>query len=177
VPWSQWKGNAEKILRAIRAAGASETLVVIGGLDYAYDLSMLADPRNRIEGLGPVIYATHPYPLKSDPPSMAPEWDQRFGDIARTLPVIVGEYGVNDSGEGPFGLGSKAAARAWLGQLHGYIDARGLSALAWSGGDRPQLTLGTGGGDVTLPGNPPDPGRPTDPFGTDVKAWMLRPIL
>ena len=73
VPWSTWKGNAELIIRAIRAAGASDTLVVVGGLDYAYDLTPLLQPSNRITGLGPIIYATHPYPLKTTPPSMAPD--------------------------------------------------------------------------------------------------------
>jgi hypothetical protein len=177
VPWSTWKVNAEKIIRAIRDAGATETLVVVGGLDYAYDLSALQDPQNRITGLGPIIYATHPYPLKSNPPSMAGEWDLRFGNVAREVPVIIGEYGVNDSGTSPYGLGGKSAAHSWMMQLHTYIDQHQLSALAWSGGDEPQLTLGVNGGGVSLPSNPPDPGRPTDPFGNDVLAWMLKPLL
>lgn len=177
VPWSTWKGNAEKIINAIRSAGANDTLVVVGGLDYAYDLSALNDPANRIQGLGPIIYSTHPYPLKTTPPSMAPEWDAKFGNIAKIVPVIVGEYGVDDSSTQPFGLGSKTAAHSWMTQLHTYIDQRQLSALAWSGGDMPQIAYGTSGGDVNLPSNPPDPGRPTDPFGIDVQAWMVKPIM
>lgn len=177
VPWSTWKGNAEAIIQAIRNAGANDTLVVVGGLDYAYDLSALSDPANRIQGLGPIIYSTHPYPLKSTPPSMAPEWDVKFGNIAQIVPVIVGEYGVDASATQPFGLGGKDKAHAWMTQLHAYIDQHQLSALAWSAGDMPQLTYGTSGSDVVLPGNPPDPSRPTDPFGADVKAWMLKPIM
>lgn len=177
VPWSTWKANAEKIIRAIRDAGASETLIVVGGLDYAYDLSPLLDPANRITGLGPLIYATHPYPLKSGTPSNPAEWDLRFGDVARQLPVIVTEYGVGDSTTQPFGLGSKAAAHAWMNQLHTYLDSRQLSALAWSAGDMPHLVEGTKGGGVVLPDNPPDPGRPTDPFGVDVQAWMKKPLM
>jgi hypothetical protein len=177
VPWSTWKGNAEKIIMAIRGAGAQDTLIVVGGLDYAYDLSPLVDAGNRITGLGPIIYATHPYPLKTNPPSMAAEWDLRFGIIAQLVPVIVSEYGVDDSNVSPHGLGSKAAAHDWMVKLHQYIDAKKLSALAWSGGDAPQLTYGTSGGGVVLPSNPPDPAQPTDPFGVDVKAWMRQPIM
>ncbi len=177
VPWSQWKGNAEKIIQAIRNAGAADTLVVVGGLDYAYDLTPLLDPQNRLTGLGPIIYATHPYPLKSNPPSMSKEWDDKFGNVAALVPVLIGEYGVNDSGTSPFGLNSKAAAHAWMTQLHDYIDQHRLSALAWSAGDVPQITLGQSGGEVNLPDNPPDPSRPTDTFGVDVKDWMLKPIL
>lgn len=177
VPWSTWKGNAEKIIKAIRDAGATETLIVVGGLDYAYDLSALMDVNNRIQGMGPIIYATHPYPLKSNPPSMSAEWDLRFGNVAKQVPVIIGEYGVNDSGTSPYGLGNKTAAHNWMTQLHTYIDANQLSALAWSAGDEPQLTLGTNGGGVSLPNNPPDPSRPTDPFGNDVLAWMIKPLM
>lgn len=177
VDWATWKGNAQKIISAIRGAGASETLIVVGGLDYAYDLSPLLTPSNRLDGMGPIIYATHPYPLKSNPPSMAPEWDSKFGNVAQQVPVLIGEYGVNESGTSPFGLGSKAAAHSWMTQLHAYIDAHKLSALAWSGGDDPQLTFGPDGGGVSLPNNPPDPSKPTDPFGVDVKAWMLKPLM
>ena len=174
VSWVTWKANAERILGAIRSAGASETLVVVGGLDWAYDLSPLAEPEHRITGLGPVIYATHPYPWKTSPPAMASEWDVRFGQVARDVPVLVGEYGADESNEMPVGLGSKAAARAWLLSLQAYIDERRLSSLAWSGGDLPHLTLGGNGGPVVLPNNPPDPGRPTDPFGQTVQAWLRR---
>ncbi len=175
VPWATWKANAERILRAIREAGASDTLVVVGGLDWAYDLSPLRDPSQRISGLGPVIYATHPYPWKSSPPAMAAEWDLRFGQVAAEVPVLVAEYGADDSNVMPVGLGSKSAARAWLQALQAYVDGKRLSTLAWSGGDLPQLTLGVDGGAVALPANPPDPGRPTDPFGQTVQAWLRTP--
>jgi hypothetical protein len=177
VDWATWMGNAQKIIQAIRGAGATDTLILVGGLDYAYDLTPLLTPNNRIVGMGPIIYATHPYPLKSNPPSMASEWDSKFGQVAEQVPVIIGEYGVDDSSTSPYGLGSKDAAHNWMTQLHNYIDAHQLSALAWSGGDNPQLTLGTGGGSVNLPGNPPDPSQPTDPFGNDVLAWMQKPIM
>ena len=74
---------------------------------------------------------------------------------------------------------SKAAAHSWMTQLHAYIDAKNLSALAWSGGDDPQLTFGTGGGAVSLPNNPPDPTKPTDPFGVEqaLLALVLRPVI
>ncbi len=177
VDWSVWKGNAVKIIQAIRGAGANDTLIIVGGLDYAYDLSALQTASNRITGIEPIIYATHPYPLKSNPPSMSPEWDTKFGNIAQQVPVIVGEYGVDDSGTSPYGLGNKAAAHNWMTQLHNYIDAHQLSALAWSAGDEPQIVQGKNGGGVYLPGNPPDPTRPTDPFGVDVKAWMVKPLM
>lgn len=176
VPWSTWKANAEKIISAIRGAGATETLVVVGGLDWAYDLSPLADPQNRLTGLGPIIYATHPYPLKKTPPTTAADWDEKFGRVADQVPVLVGEFGADDTQSVPVGLGSKAAARDWLTALLNYVDGKRLSALAWSGGDLPHLCLGQDGGPVVLPQNPPDPGRPTDPFGQVVQSWLKKPL-
>lgn len=177
VSWSTWKRNAESILRAIRSAGAMDTLVLIGGLDYAYDLTPLLEPANRITEFGPVLYSTHPYPWKTTPPAMAEDWNLKFGNIAEIVPVIVGEYGVDDSNAAGFGLSSKTAAHAWMTQLHRYIDQHKLSALAWSAGDVPQITYDQYGGAVSLPGNPPNPNRPTDPFGIDVKAWMMQPLM
>lgn len=176
VSWSAWKKNAEVVISAIRAAGALDTLVIVGGLEYAYDLSPLLESANRLTGLGPILYAAHPYP-KSIPPVMAPEWDNKFGTVAQFVPIIISEYGVDDSGMVPYGLPSKDAAQKWLAELHDYIDAHHFSALAWSGGDVPQLTYGQAGGAVSLPSNPPNPEKPTDPFGIDVKAWMRKPIL
>ncbi len=176
VSWSVWKQNAERILRAIRDAGASESLVVIGGLDWAYDLSPLAEPQNRITDLGPIVYATHPYPWKKTPPTTAVDWEEKFGQIATQLPVMVSEFGADETNSLPVGLGSKAAAQAWLTALLDYVDSKGLSALAWSGGDLPHLCLGQSGGPVVLPSNPPDPGRPTEPFGQVVQAWLKKPL-
>ncbi len=164
--WNVWKAQAESLLQVIRDAGATDTVVLVGGLDYAYDLSALAESQNRIHDLGPVVYATHPYPFKGMPAHVEPDWDRNFGNIAREVPVILGEYGVDEM------MMDAQTARAWMTRLQRYIDRKGLSALAWSVGDMPHLVLGTNGSGVILPGNPPDPLRPTDPFGTDVQRWM-----
>lgn len=177
VGWPEWRERAEQLLRTIRRAGAPETPVVVGGLDWAYDLSVLSDPDARIdEALGPVIYATHAYPWKGSPPHGPAEWQQRFGRVAKEVPVLVGEFGV-DCGEdvaagAPFRFRERGAAAAWLTSLLGYLDAAGLSALAWSAGDAPHLCEGSAGGRVCLPSSPPDPAVPTDPFGTIVRRWL-----
>lgn len=177
VGWPEWRERAEGLLRALRGAGATETPVVVGGLDWAYDLSVLGDPDARIdESLGPVIYATHAYPWKGRPPHGPAEWEQRFGRIARELPVLVAEfgadYGDDVAGGAPFRFRERDEAAAWLTTLLGYLDAAGLSALAWSAGDAPHLCEGTAGGRVCLPSSPPDPSVPTDPFGTTVRRWL-----
>jgi hypothetical protein len=175
VPWGAWQAAATALLQTIRGAGAGESLVIVGGLDWSYDLSPLLDPANRLPALGPIAYATHPYPFKSGndaPPHGPPQWDQKFGRVAHQVPVMVTEFGCDASGERPYGFADASQTAGWIQSLLDYVDAMGLSALAWSAGDRPQLTLGQGGGPVSLPKAPPDPQAASAGFGTTVRAWM-----
>ena len=68
VSWSVWKSGGatgeglqavgmQQLYDTVRATGA-QNLVIIGGLDWAYDLSGV--PANRIDGYN-IVYATHPY--------------------------------------------------------------------------------------------------------------------
>jgi hypothetical protein len=172
VPWAPWKALAEACVRAIRDAGALATLLVVGGLDWAYDLSPLRRPENRIADGGPLAYATHPYPFKGVPAHREAEWDRHFGDVSEEVPVLVAEFGANGSGIPPFGFGTNEEAVDWLGALLAYIDARGLSGMAWSVGDMPHLVDAAPGVPVVLPAAPPHPEEPTDPFGVMVRDWM-----
>lgn len=172
LSWGRWQRAAQGLVDAIRAEGATETLIVVGGLDWAYDLSPLADPQSRLEGQGPLCYATHPYPFKGGPAHGPQQWEQRFGEVARTLPVLVTEFGADGEGD-PF-FKDEAAAAAWVESLLAYVDERGLTALAWSGGDRPHLTLGRDGGRVQSPRNPPDLRQPSA-FGQIVQRWLRKP--
>ena len=167
--WRDWQRAAQPLIDAIRAAGATETLIVVGGLDWAYDLSALSDPGNRLSG-GPLAYATHPYPFKGGPAHGRAEWDRFFGNVAREVPVLVTEFGADQFGDGFFS--NEADTAAWLRLFLEYVDERGLTALAWSGGDRPHLTLGRDGGRVDPGKNPPDVRTASAPFGEIVRAWL-----
>ena len=85
----------QPLLDAIRATGA-KNVIVVGGLDYAYDYSgilqgrQLADP----EGNG-VLYDNHAYPTKGD---TVERWISKMETAAKTLPVIVGEFGAEARG-------------------------------------------------------------------------------
>lgn len=79
----------QQLYDAVRSQGA-ENLVIIGGLDWAYDLSHVPD--HRIDGYN-IVYATHPYAFPNKGPST---WDERWGFLTRTDPVIVTEFGSFD---------------------------------------------------------------------------------
>jgi hypothetical protein len=72
-------------ITTIRANGA-QNLVLVGGVDYSYDISGYGT--NPITGQGAVAYITHPYIFKS-----APGDQVAFLTPAMTLPVVATEFG------------------------------------------------------------------------------------
>ena len=85
----------QQLYDTVRATGA-QNLVVIGGLDWAYDL-LGRRRRTAIAGYN-IVYATHPYTDTGGftrPPS---DWGRAFGFLTATDPVVATEFGVlNDS--------------------------------------------------------------------------------
>ena len=92
---SGWQAvGMQQLYDAVRAAGA-QNLVVIGGLDWAYDLSGV--PANRIDGYN-IVYATHPYTRRSRACARRRTGTARWGFLTATDPVVVTEFGVlNDT--------------------------------------------------------------------------------
>jgi hypothetical protein len=77
----------QQLYDAVRGANA-DNLVLIGGLNYAYDLSGV--PMNRISGYN-IVYASHPY---GGSPERGPAtFDSNFGSLSRTDPVMLTEFG------------------------------------------------------------------------------------
>jgi hypothetical protein len=134
VTWDVWKGGGssgkgwtavgmQQLYSAVRAAGA-DNLVVIGGLNYAFDLSGV--PSNRIEGYN-ILYATHPYNESGKGPA---SWDRSWGFLTATDPVVVTEFG--DSSMVTTDGGVSACASAYSQELITYADAHGASWTAWA---------------------------------------------
>ena len=82
-------------LDAVRATGA-KNLIVVGGLDWAYDMKgflagkQIADPM----GNG-VIFANHAYPFKGD---TVERWISKMEEASKLIPIIVGEFGADSRG-------------------------------------------------------------------------------
>lgn len=124
VGWSVWLNGGDsgdgfqavgmqELYDTVRDAGA-DNLVLIGGLDYAYDLAGV--PGNRVEGYN-IVYVTHPYDYGNKQPDA---WDDDWGFLAETDPIFVTEFGSFD-------------CNPWYSsQLIDYAEARGLSWSAWA---------------------------------------------
>ena len=77
----------QTLLEIVRATGA-RNLVIVGGLDWGYDLSGVAKTyalQDRAGAQG-VIYSSHIYPWKTD-------WQGKVLEAAAKFPIFVGEVG------------------------------------------------------------------------------------
>ena len=120
MSWNEWKKINEDIIHLIRAYDR-ETIPLVAGFDWAYDLSFLRDDPINAEGIG---YVTHPYPMKRQPP-WENKWEENFGFAADRYPVIATELG--------FGLkeGEKMEKDHYGYLIIRYLENRGISWLAW----------------------------------------------
>ncbi len=115
----------QELYDAVRAAGATENPVFIGGLDWAYDLAPVLRGY-AVQGEN-IVYDTHVYPGKDWKPEFS--WENAFLAPSRQVPVFVGEWGANVGGPAPPGRGDPAQ---FLADVVGLLRENGqLSWAAW----------------------------------------------
>ena len=88
--WLIWKDFAEQVIAVIRA-NDPDKIILVGGLQSAYDLSFVADAP--VAGSN-IAYATHPY----SKPDFVKNWDTAFGDLSSQYPVFATEFGYTQGG-------------------------------------------------------------------------------
>ena len=120
ITWAEWKGINEKIIKLIRSFD-NETIPLVAGFDWAYDLSPLRDDPIDAEGIG---YVTHPYENKRSQP-WEPKWEEDFGFAADKYPVVATEFG--------FGLrqGQTIDAQHYGNRIISYLESKGISWMCW----------------------------------------------
>ncbi|MEV4423554.1 glycoside hydrolase family 5 protein [Patulibacter sp. NPDC049589] len=84
----------QQLYDAVRAQGA-QNLVLVAGLQYAYDLSGVLQG-HALKGTN-IAYDTHVYTAFH---STVSDWDQGFGRVAAKYPVVSTEFGTNDCSAG-----------------------------------------------------------------------------
>jgi hypothetical protein len=120
MSWDEWKRINEDLIAIIRAYDR-ETIPLVAGLDWAYDLSPLRINPVEAERIG---YVTHPYLHKRSKP-WEPKWEENFGFAADRFPVIATEFGFTLSKEG------SAETREYGKAIIKYLEGRGIGWVAW----------------------------------------------
>jgi endoglucanase len=120
MSWSEWKKINEDMIALIRAFDR-QPVILVAGLDWAYDLTPLLVQPLEAEGIG---YVSHPYPHKRGKPYEA-KWEENFGFAASRYPVVVTEFGFTLGKEGLADNGEYGKA------IINYLEAKGISWVAW----------------------------------------------
>lgn len=105
----------QKLLDTVRAAGANN-VVLVGGLDYAYDLSGIANGyalRDQPGARG-IILSTHIYPWKKG-------WAEKVLVAADKFPIFVGEVGAGAQKMTWLPADSQEDAVTWVPEMLGFI--------------------------------------------------------
>ena len=120
--WVMHRDWADELLEAV-VRPHTETLALLGGLNYGYDLEFalhepIRDPLT--------AYTSHPYPHHSRDKS----WDRAFGILAQSHPVLLTEVGFSD--HGLFDARQFSGTQAYAQSLRDYADRKQMSFMAWN---------------------------------------------
>lgn len=120
IAWEEWRKMNEDMIRVIRAFD-KETIPLVAGFDWAYDLTPLTfDPVNA-EGIG---YVSHPYGHKRTPP-FEPKWEENFGFASGQFPIFATEFGYT------LGDISTKANFEYGRAIIKYLEEKGISWAWW----------------------------------------------
>lgn len=103
----------QTLVDTVRNTGASN-LVLVGGLDWGYNLSQLGT--YHLHGTN-IVYDTHPYNYYGKLPA---NWDADFGNVTSSFPLFSAESGEYDCGT------------SYESQLISYLDAHNISWVGWA---------------------------------------------
>jgi endoglucanase len=117
--WGEWKTINEDLIAIVRAFD-TETIPLVAGFDWAYDLTPLLIDPIQAENVG---YITHPYPWKRAKP-WEPKWQENFGFAAARYPIVASEIGFEPEKPGAPDAGYGEA-------IVSYLESQGISWIAW----------------------------------------------
>jgi aryl-phospho-beta-D-glucosidase BglC (GH1 family) len=118
--WTEWRELNEEMIRVIRSWD-KQTIPLVAGFDWAYDLDPLHYEPVRAEGIG---YVTHPYANKRTPP-WEPKWEENFAFAADRYPLIATEWGFQLKD------GEVVDDDHYGNRLTHFLEERGISWMAW----------------------------------------------
>lgn len=120
--WEEWKLLCEQMIDIIYAHD-KETIPLVAGFNWAYDLTPVRNKPIEREG---IAYVVHPYPGKRQIPR-EPQWEQDFGFVADKYPLIATEIGFMKESEDKTLLDDGIYGPS----LMNYFNKKGISWVVW----------------------------------------------
>ncbi len=120
MTWAEWRDLNEEMIGIIRYWD-KQTVPLVAGFDWAYDLTALRSDPIRAEGIG---YVTHPYPFKRKQP-WEPRWEEDFAFAADKYPMIATEIGFE------LKPGEVVDDNHYGNRITRFLEERGISWMAW----------------------------------------------
>lgn len=117
----------QALLNTVRATGANN-IVVIGGLDYAYDLTNVNSYPMTNTGNG-IVYSTHIYPFKGSNPWKTTDGDAKITPASATHPILIGEFGQGNAITGY--TPNPDTNGTWDQTLMAWADLHKFNGTAW----------------------------------------------
>ncbi len=115
----------QKLLDTCRDTGA-KNIVIVGGLDWSYDLSgILQGHALNDRGGNGIVYSSHVYPWKSD-------WQNKFVAAAAKYPLFIGECGADEKKMDFLPADRQEDPKTWVPDMLGLIQQYHLNWTAWS---------------------------------------------
>lgn len=125
ITWEEWRDMQEIIIDTIRTYHPTVTCLA-AGFNWAYDLTPVAAAPIRREN---IAYVCHPYPMKRTQP-WEEKWEEDFGYVADTYPVICTEIGYCLEGER--GAHIPVISTDEYGEtITRYFEGKGISFTVW----------------------------------------------
>lgn len=125
LSWAQLRELHEEIISIIYAHDKT-VIPLVGGLDWAYDLTPVIDDPVRFPG---IAYVTHPYPQKREQP-WEEKWQADWGYVADTYPIVATELGFM-SADGPGAHTPVIGDETYGNAIINFFEERGISWVAW----------------------------------------------
>jgi hypothetical protein len=131
--WESWRDVLEELTDIVQVYDP-QSIVLVGGFNWAYDLTPVAEMPLRREG---IAYASHPYPQKASPDEKSREayhaaWERDWGFVAENYPVMLTEIGwVRADGFNPH-VPVIHNEGTYGPDLMAFADERGISWTVWN---------------------------------------------
>jgi len=127
LTWKQWKAINIEMIDLIQAHD-DQVVLLVGGFNWAYDLSMAKGDLIKRKNIG---YVSHPYPQKEPNEPFEKAWQKRWGFITKRAPLMATEIGWMHDYERGAHIPVINNDDSYGPRITKYLDEIGASWVAW----------------------------------------------